>query len=171
MPTLPRPLPGDYAPYQADYLALVPEGDLVTFLGQQAEEVAELDLTESEALSRYAPGKWSPKELLGHLIDAERILAYRLLRIARGDSTPLEGFDQDAYILSANFDARDWEDLVAEFLTVRGASISLVESLNPEAYAQRGVANGFSLTASTLAHLFHGHAAHHLNILRKHYLG
>lgn len=171
MPVLPRPLPGDYAPYQADYLALVPEGDLVTLLGRQAEELAELDLTEDQALRRYAPGKWSPKELLGHLIDAERILAYRLLRIGRGDSTALEGFDQDAYILSAQFDAREWEDLVAEFLSVRGASISLVESLKPEAFAFRGLANGFSLTASALAHILHGHVAHHLNILRKHYLG
>lgn len=171
MSAMPRPLPGDFAPYQADYLALVPEGDLVSLLGQQAEEVAELDLTETQATSPYAPGKWSPKQLLGHLIDAERILAYRLLRIARGDCTPLEGFDQDAYILSAQFDARDLEDLVAEFLTVRGASISLVESLKPEVFGFRGMANGFSLTVPALACLLHGHVAHHLNILRKHDLG
>lgn len=166
MPTIPRPAPADHAPYQADYIALVAEGDLIAQLNRQAEEVAEFDLDDPEMQSP-APGKWSPRQVFGHLIDGERIMAYRLLRIARGDNTPLEGFDQDAFVASADFDGRDAEDLVAEFLSVRGATVTLLEGLKPEAFHRRGMANGFSVTASALAHVIYGHTAHHLNSLRQ----
>ena len=120
---------------------------------------------------RYAEGKWSVKEVIGHLSDAERIFAYRALRFARGDRTELAGFDENAYVPAGEFGARDFESLVAEWESVRRATLSLLRGLSPEAAARRGVANRQEISVRALAYILAGHIIHHGNILRERYLG
>jgi len=172
MSRIPRPAAQEYAPFYARYIEKVPEGDLPALLESQAAELARLlqGLDEAKALSRYAPGKWSIKETVGHLADGERVLAYRLLRIARGDATPLAGYEEDDYVQAACFDERPLPELLAEFQAVRKATLFLVKSLDSAAFARLGTANGNPFTAAALAHIIFGHVAHHLAILRERYL-
>ena len=170
--SVPRPGPGDYAPHYAKYIELVPEGDLVTHLVGQARHFEALlgAIDPERAPFRYAPGKWSIKELVGHCSDTERIMAYRLLRIARGDSTPLAGFEMDDYVRTAQADRRSLEDLASEFSDVRRATLSLLRSLAPEDLARRGTASGHTVSAGALAHIIAGHLSHHGKILEERYL-
>ena len=172
MMTQKRPDKGDYALYFEKYVALVPSGDFLEILeGQQRELVRLLSpLTDQQAEFRYAPGKWSIKETLGHVNDAERIFAYRLLRIARGDQTPLSSFEQDGYILTGNFSARTLSDLLQEFSTVRAASVSLVRSLDDAAWLRRGISSQKEVSALALAFIIAGHERHHRIILEERYL-
>lgn len=167
-----RPQKGDYALYYEKYIALVPSGDFLEILKGQERELTRLltPLTDPQGEFRYAPGKWSIKEVLGHINDAERIFAYRLLRIARGDQTPLPGFEQDNYIEPGNFSARKLADLLHEFSTVREASVSLVHSLDDAAWLRRGVASQKEVTVTALAFVIAGHERHHRIILEERYL-
>ena len=166
-----RPAPTEYAPYYERYVSLV-AGDVLETLERQGAETASLlgGLTEEQGGARYAPGKWSVKELVGHLIDTERVFAYRLLRVARGDRTPIEGFDQDPYVANSNADARTVGSLAEEFGHVRAATIALARSLDAAAWSRSGVANENEVTARALAHIVAGHEAHHVRILRERYL-
>ena len=166
-----RPAPDEYAPYYERYVSLV-AGDVLETLEQQGAETASLlrSLTEEQGDSRYEPGKWSVKELIGHLCDTERILSYRLLRIARGDRTPIEGFDQDPYVANSNAGARTLQSLAEEFGHVRAATLALVRSLDDAAWSRSGVAHENEISARALAHIIAGHEAHHVNILRERYL-
>lgn len=168
---IPRPAPHEYAPYYARYLEKVPEGPLLALLEDQLKALEDRlgALEEDAALRRYAPGKWSIKELVGHLADAERIMAYRLLRIARGDATPLPGFEEDAYVQTARFDRLALSDLLEEIKAVRRASLLLIRHLDAEDFARRGSANNNPVSAAALAHLIYGHTAHHLEVLRERY--
>ncbi len=172
-PGLTRPAPHEHAPYYCKYIELVPEGDLIAILGQQMEAtLAVLDnVTEAQSLHRYAPGKWSLREALGHMIDTERIFAYRLLRIARGDQTPLPGFEQDDYVTNGNWDARPWADLLEEFSVVRRATACLIRGVQPAAWARMGTASGNGLSARAAAYVIAGHELHHMNVVRSLYLG
>ncbi len=165
------PAEDEYAPFYAGYVGLASKGDLITRLEAQVQEVSALlrGLSEEEALSRYAPGKWSVKEVAGHLGDTERIMAYRALRIARGDQTPLPGFDENTFVASANFDARPLASLVEEWETVRRASLLLLRGLDGEAAGRRGTASGAPVTVRALAYIIAGHVEHHLEILRTRY--
>lgn len=167
-----RPEQGDYALYYEKYVALVPSGDFLEILQQQQRELNRLlePLTEQQAEFRYAPGKWSIKETLGHVNDAERIFACRLLRIARGDQTPLASFEQDGYIRTANFSARALSDILQEFSTVRAASVSLVRSLDDAAWLRRGIASQKEVSVLALAFIIAGHERHHRLILEERYL-
>jgi len=167
-----RPQKGDYALYYEKYIALVPSGDFLEILKGQQRELTRLltPLTDQQAEFRYAPGKWSIKEVLGHINDAERIFAYRLLRIARGDQTPLPGFEQDNYIEPGNFSARKLADLLHEFSTVREATVSLVNSLDDAAWLRRGMASQKEITVTALAFVIAGHERHHRIILEERYL-
>jgi hypothetical protein len=127
-------------------------------------------LTETQAATRYAPDKWSIKELIGHIIDGERVFAYRLLCFARQDQTPLPGFEQDDYVRAGNFDNRQWSDLVEEFELVRRANLSLLRSLDEEAWMRRGTANDDEVSVRALAYIIAGHETHHMQILRTRYL-
>jgi hypothetical protein len=169
--TFSPPAEGEYAPFYAGYVALASKGDLLTRLDAQIQEVQGLlrGLSEEEALARYAPGKWSVKEVAGHLADTERIMAYRALRVARGDTTPLPGFDENTYVAAANFDARPLPSLVEEWETVRRSSILLLRSFDAEAAGRTGTASGAPITARALAYIIAGHVAHHLEILRARY--
>ncbi|HEU4452701.1 MAG TPA: DinB family protein [Longimicrobium sp.] len=170
-----RPGAGEYAPYYERYVGRVPEGDVVELLAQQAGEAAAFlrAVPASRADHRYEPGKWSVKEVVGHVSDAERIFAYRLLRIARGDQTPLPGFDENEYaaVAGPGFSARTLESLVSEWEDVRRATLSLLHSLDREALARTGTASNFTVSARALAHILYGHMDHHLAILRERYLG
>jgi len=167
-----RPAADEYAPYYAKYVDLVPDGDIVTGLAEQIEDTLDLFrwLPEDRAATRYAPGKWSIKEVAGHLIDSERIFAYRALRFARGDRQPLAGFEQDQYIPAANFDARSMKDLADEFEHVRRSTILLFRSLDGEAWARRGIASEAEVSVLALAYIIAGHERHHMGVVRSRYL-
>jgi DinB superfamily len=162
----------EYAPYYARYISLVPAADLAhTLEAQLAESLPVLRaIGEQKSLYRYAPGKWSIKEVLGHLIDAERIFTYRALRFARNDQTPLPGFEQDPYVAAANFDARPWDDLVAEFEHVRRSSILFFGALTAEEMMRSGTASQNAITVRALGYIVAGHELHHMAILRDRYL-
>ncbi len=167
-----RPQSDEYIPYYGKYIALVPEGDLVETLRTQIGETLSLlrTIPEERASHRYAPGKWSIKEVIGHMSDVERIMTYRALRIARGDTTPLPGFDENAYVPAANFEARTLASLANELEAVRRAAVAFFETLDADAAARRGSANGNPISARALAYIIAGHELHHVAILRERYL-
>jgi hypothetical protein len=166
-----RPATGENSPWFAGYIARVPPGDILQRLVDQAGEVTEVftSIPADRLDFRYAPGKWSPLEIVGHLSDTERVLSYRALRIARADLTPLEGFDENGYVEAAAFAERSLPSLLEEFRSVRAASLTLLRSLSEEAWARRGVANGTPITVRALAWIMAGHATHHLIILHQRY--
>lgn len=172
MMTQKRPEKRDYAGYYEKYIALVPGGDFLEILDEQHAGLMRLvsPLTEEQAEFRYAPGKWSIKETIGHVSDAERIFAYRLLRIARGDQTPLASFEQEPYIETGNFSARKLRDLLDEFASVRKASITLIRSLDDKAWIRRGTASQKEISALALGFVIAGHERHHRMILEERYL-
>lgn len=168
-----RPAADEYAPYYSRYISRVPEGDVLELLERQGRESSALlrALPEGRGAHRYAPDKWSVKEVVGHVADSERIFSYRALRIGRADSTPLPGFEQDDFVRVAGSDRRPLRDLVAELEAVRAATIALFRGLDDEALARRGTASGQAVTARALAYIIAGHERHHLEILRGRYLG
>jgi uncharacterized damage-inducible protein DinB len=169
---IPRPDASEYAPHYETYVSKVPAGDVVTILEDQRQETQELlaGIPEGRALHRYAPGKWSIKEVVGHVTDAERVFCYRALRFARGDQTPLSGFDEKAYAPAGKFDLHALPDLAAELDAVRRATIALFSGLDAEALARRGTANAKQVSVRALAYIIAGHERHHVGILRERYL-
>lgn len=168
-----RPATSEYAPYYGLYIQNIPEGhDPLQHLREQPLLLKELlaDFTEEQALLRYAPGKWSIKEMLVHMIDTERIFAYRALRIARGDQQPLPGFEQDDFVPMSGADGRTLESILHEYDTVRAATLSLFESFQEAAYARTGTASNNPTSVRALAYILPGHEAHHLHILQDRYL-
>jgi DinB superfamily len=167
-----RPQPGEYNPYYDRYISLVGSGDIIAILEKQPREtVALFKSCGAQADSSYAPGKWTVKEMLGHVNDTERIMSYRALRIARGDQTPLAGFEQDDYIRDGKFSQRTLDDLIEEFTDVRKATLSLFRHLDAETGARRGVANKDPISARALAYIIAGHELHHRRVLEEKYLG
>lgn len=171
--TLVRPADHEYAPHYAGYVARVPDGDIMTLLARQMEETSAFlaGLTETQGNHRYAPGKWSIKEVVGHMADAERVFAYRALRFARGDATPLAPFDENAWVPEAGCDQRTLKDLTEEFRAVRHATIPLVRSLTDETAVRTGTASGRTVSVRALVYISLGHELHHLAVLRERYLG
>jgi hypothetical protein len=167
-----RPSKEEYGPYFHQYISLVPEEKVSDILTQSLEHTVEIfsAVSEQKGLHRYASGKWSLKEVLAHIIDTERIMSYRLLRIARGDKTPLAGFDQDEYIKGASFDSIPIVQLIEEYTNVRRATLSLLKGLSEEAWSRRGTANNNELSARALAYIIAGHELHHLNVIQDRYL-
>jgi uncharacterized damage-inducible protein DinB len=169
--SIPRPAAGEAAPFYHGYIAKVPGDNIGEQLAAQLDEVARLfaPLDDSSAVARYAPGKWSIKEVLGHLTDAERIYAYRLLRIARSDATPLAGFDENAYVPAGRFDERKLATLLQEFHAARLSTLALVDGIPAAAWSREGQASGKTVSARALAYIIVGHLTHHLGILRERY--
>lgn len=167
-----RPAVVDYAPYYGRYIARVPDGPILDTLRRQLGETLALvaGLPEVRARHRYAPGKWSVKEVLGHIADSERVFAYRGLRIGRGDTTPLAGFDQDAFAAIAPYDERPLAAVVAELQSVRAATLTLLEGFDDAAWGRRGTANDTSISVLAIAWIIAGHELHHREVLREHYL-
>lgn len=166
-----RPEADEYIPYFGKYIQLVPEGDLVELLRtQQTAICVELSkLDEARALHRYAPGKWSVKEVIGHLTDAERVFSYRALSFARGDEAPLPGFEETEWVPAARFDRRPLSALLAEWTAVRGATVALFTTFDETEWSRRGTANGNAMSVRALAFCIAGHELHHMAILRDRY--
>ena len=166
-----RPQPGEYAPYYDRYISLVQGEDILDTLDQQRRQTMLLlsGRNDEDGDFRYAPGKWSAKEVLGHVCDTERIFAYRALRIARADATPVEGFEQDDYVRNGPFAQRPLADLVEDFIAVRRATLSLLRNLDEAAWSRRGIANNNEVTVRALAYTIAGHELHHLRILEEKY--
>ena len=169
--TVGRPEADEIPSHYVGYIKRVPELDPVMACASQIEETAALlrGLSETEAMYRYARGKWSVKEVVGHLADVERIMAYRALRIARGDTTPLPGFDENTYVPVAKFDARSLADLFGELRTARAATLALLRTFDAEAWRRRGTASGKPVTVRALAFMIPGHERHHVEILKTRY--
>lgn len=168
-----RPDTDEYVPYYEKYISLVPEEeDVLTTLERQFENtLATLrGIPEERGDFRYAEGKWSIKELVGHLADSDRIFGYRALRFARNDQTPLPGFEQDDYVSNGRFGERRLSDLVEELEYVRKANLSLFRSLDDEAWTRRGDANGSMISVRAIVYIVAGHERHHMRILRERYL-
>lgn len=166
-----RPAATEYAPYFAQYVERVPEGDIVA---QLRENGAILNATfaaldDARGAHRSAEGKWSIREMLGHLIDSERIFVYRALCIARGDTTPLPSFDQHEYAAEAGSDARRLSDLRDELRALRESTIRFFASLPEHAWTRMGVASGKDVSVRALAHILVGHTRHHLQVLAEQY--
>ena len=166
-----RPGSDEYASCYEKYVSLITSDDIIGVLEAQRVQMAQLlaARSEREGNFRYAPGKWSVKEIIGHVCDAERIFSYRLLRIARGDETPLAGFEQDGYVAAGGFAERTLADVAAEFAAVRAATMALVQSLPPEAWKRSGTASDNPVTARALAYIIAGHELHHRKILDEKY--
>jgi len=166
-----RPDASEYTPYYERYIALVPGDNVILALETQRLHMVQVlsARSEREGNFRYGPGKWSVKEVVGHLADSERVFAYRAMRIARGDRTPLSGFEQDDYVRSGGFGERRLTDLAEEFAAVRSGSIALFRSLNEPAWSRRGVANNNEVSVRALAFITAGHELHHQRILEERY--
>jgi len=166
-----RPEAGEYNPYYERYISLVSGADILGTLDAQRRQMMLLlsGRDESEGDSRYAPDKWNAKEVLGHVCDTERIFAYRALRIARGDRTPIEGFEQDDYVKNGPFARMPLEELVEDYIAVRRATLTLLRNLDEAAWTRRGVANKNEITVRALAYLIAGHELHHRRILEEKY--
>jgi hypothetical protein len=166
-----RPDATEYAPFYASYVARVPEADVVSALRDSGREIiaALAAIPESRGGHRYAEGKWSVREVIGHLIDAERIFSYRALRVARGDATPLPPFDENAYVPTAGSEARTLADLVDELRAVRESTVRMFASFPGEAWTRTGIVSGREVSVRALAYITAGHARHHFAILRERY--
>lgn len=166
-----RPGPGEYAPFYETYVSKVQGGDVIAQLESQRLQTAQFFAasTERDGNFRYAPGKWSIKEVVGHLSDSERVFGYRAMRIGRGDQTALPGFEQEDYVKNGNFGEQSLADLVAEFGLVRAATLALLRSFNAEAWGRRGIASDNPVTVRALAFIIAGHELHHREILKERY--
>lgn len=167
-----RPEEGEFNPYYGKYIALVPDGDIVQVLKDQHTDTLAMlkGIPEARADYRYAEGKWTVKELLGHLTDAERVFVYRALCIARGDSQSLPGFEEDDYVRGASFNSLPLSKIIAEFEAVRAATLSFYENLSEEAWRRRGTANGSGVSVRAIAYILGGHERHHRQVLKDRYL-
>lgn len=174
-PTSPRstrPQPNEHSPYYGTYIARVPDGDIVATLARPADGALALlrALPESVGGTRYAEGKWSIREVIGHLIDTERVFAYRAMRFARADETELPGFDENAFVKHATFDARTIESLCLEFEAVRAASVSFFRNCTPDEWQRAGMANRARMSVRAYAWVTAGHELHHVDVLKARYL-
>lgn len=163
----------DYPAYFGHYLSQIsPEEPILNILQDRLDTYVATfkKMPEDQLLYRYAEGKWSIKEIIGHLIDAERIMAYRALRFARNDKTDIPGFDENIYVPAGKFDARNIEDLLHEWQTVRAATISLLNSLDEESLARGGKANGLYCTANAMLYIIAAHQEHHINVINDRYM-
>lgn len=167
-----RPEPSEHAPYYGKYIALVEGHDAVAALELSTRESDALlrSITEERSHHRYAPEKWSLREVFVHITDVERVFAYRALRLARGDATPLEGFDPDSWMHRAGADQRQWSDIAEEVRSVRAATLSLLHSLPPAAWAHAGTADDSPVSVRALAFIIAGHEMHHRQVIAERYL-
>jgi hypothetical protein len=162
----------EYAPYYGKYIALVGGNDVVAALEDQPRETVSLltGLTDEQGDYRYAADKWSIKEMLGHVVDAERVFSYRALRFARNDQTPLASFEQDGYVRAGNFSDCRLAGLIEEFVAVRRATVWLFRQLSAEAWMRRGIASDNPVSVRAIAYIIAGHELHHRRVLQEKYL-
>jgi hypothetical protein len=172
MPAIPRPVEGQFAHFHAAYVRDVPDGDVLALLERQGRETIALlrGLSETQSQHRYAPGKWSIREVVGHLIDAERVFTYRALSFARGDANALPGFDENAWGAATNAHRRPIAELLDELAAVRAATLALFRGFSDAEVARAGVASGQRMSVAGLAYVTAGHERHHVRILKERYL-
>jgi hypothetical protein len=170
--TIARPAPGEYNPYYERYISLVQGTDILGTLDSQRRQTMLLlsGRDEADGDFRYAPDKWSAKEVWGHVCDTERIFAYRALRIARGDQTPMEGFEQDGYVSNGPFASAPFSEIIEDYIAVRRATLTLLRNLDEAAWMRRGVANKNEVSVRAIAYTIAGHELHHRRILEEKYL-
>jgi len=166
-----KPEPGEYAPFYNTYVSLI-DGDIINLLTQLKDSTYQFftALPADKADYAYADGKWTIKELLGHMIDAERVFAFRILCFSRGDQNNLPGFDENDYVDNADFNNRTMTDLAEEFRTVRTANLFMLKSLTAEQSMLIGTANNYAVSVRALAYIMAGHELHHLRIIKERYL-
>ena len=167
------PKPEELSEYYQSYLKYVEPGDdLVALIRKQREETINFlaGITEDKASYAYAPGKWQLKEVVGHVCDTERILAYRALRISRKDNTPLPGFDENAYTPASNYGVRSLKNISEELATVRDSTISLIENFSPSMHGLKGICNDIEISVRAIVFMIYVHQAHHMGVIREKYL-
>ena len=166
-----RPAQAEYNQHYHGYVTAVPEGDLLDLLASQIKDTTKLltGVNEKKSRHRYAPDKWSVREVIGHLSDSERVFAYRALRFARSDATPLPSFDENAWAKASNADTLSLEDLSAELAAVRAATLALFRGFTDKEFARSGIASGNPITVRALAYIICGHERHHVRILHERY--
>jgi hypothetical protein len=169
---MPRPKPSEYPSYYEPYISLVKDDNVLRVLEDQVLSVQAVlsEVPEEREDFTYADGKWTLKEVMGHIIDSERIFAYRVLRIARNDKTPLPGYEQDDYVPNGNFNKRTLYDLGHEFGIVRESNLILFKNLGETAWSRTGIANEKEISVRALIYIIAGHAIHHVNVIRQKYL-
>jgi hypothetical protein len=168
-----RPERGEFPAESQVYIDCVKGDDIEAVLTEQLESTLRLLERIDDRVAgtfKYAPDKWTIKQVVGHISDSERVFAYRALRLARNDATPLPGFDQDAWDPFARSNDRSLADLLNEFSLVRQSTMALIRSIPADAWLRRGIANGHSVTLRGVAFQIAGHEAHHVRILREKYL-
>jgi hypothetical protein len=167
-----RPERGESAEYYHKYIDLVPSGDICRILETQSEQTLALlrGITEEQSRRRYAPEKWSIRQVLSHVNDTERVFTFRALWFARGFDSALPSFDQDVAVAHAAADDRPWSGHVEEFASVRAASLDLFQHLPSDAWLRRGIASNNPFTVRALAYITAGHLAHHVHIVKERYL-
>ncbi len=167
-----RPAADEYLAYYGRYIQRVPDGDVVATLSDQIGETLALlrGLPESVATYRYAPDKWSVNEMVGHMIDTEKIFAYRALRFARADKTPVPGYEQDDYVRNSSFNSYPLSELASELETVRRSTLYFFRHLEDDAWGRRGLANNAEVSVRALAYIIAGHELHHREMLHTRYL-
>lgn len=170
--TIDRPGETEYAPFYAGYVQSVPDGEVFEVLARQPDTLRSLLAELSAAQADFPPGpaEWSIKEVVGHINDSERIFSYRALRISRGDSAPLAGFEQDDYVREANFGERTLPDLLEEFELIRRANLLTFRGISQSASQRQGTASGYNVSVRALLFIMAGHVEHHQESLRKDYL-
>ncbi len=167
-----KPNPGDYAPYYERYISLLPDDDIISILEVQKKTSEEFlkTLSEEQGNISYAEGKWTIKEVIGHIIDVERVMAYRALSFSRNEEQSLPGFEQDDYITNSNYSQRSVEDLINEFKAVRNANLIMFKSFSDEMLKRGGIASDNKVTVLALIYIIAGHEKHHIKILKEKYL-
>jgi hypothetical protein len=167
-----RPKPDEFLPYYGTYINRVPDGDIVDTLSRQITETIAFfkSIPESKVDYQYAPGKWTIRQIMGHLSDGERVFQYRAFRFSRADATPVPGFEENDYVANAPFARVSMEKLIAEFEYLRRASIYMFSNLDAEAMGRVGVANGNPVSVRAIAFIMAGHELHHIQIVKDRYL-
>lgn len=166
------PAKNEYASYYQKYIELLPEGDVFDILEQQMRLTLDLllGMTDEQADFAYARGKWTIREVVGHMIDTERIFATRALCFARGETAPMPGYDQDAYVRSADFSSRSRSGLSGEYEHLRKSNLFLFSTWDPAVQMRRGMADGNEMSVRAIPFMIAGHERHHLNVITRHYL-
>jgi hypothetical protein len=165
-----RPQATEYPPFYQGYVARVPETDILQALLDQPKELKRVaDSVGARERFRYSPGKWSVREIFGHLVDAERFFGHRAFCISRSDPNPLPGFDENAYVAHSRYDSQSVADSVRAFTLLREANVQHLQSLSEDAWPLTGVANGANVTVRAVAYIMAGHALHHLAVLKERY--
>lgn len=167
-----RPAENDYAPYYKGYIEKIKGDDILNILLNQTKECQSVfnSFSVNKGNYKYAPGKWSVKEVIGHIMDTERVFTYRALCIARGEKQPLPGFEQDNYVKEGKFNRRTLDDIIYEFRLMREGNLLMFRNFDQEMLNRRGNASGFDVTVNALLFMIAGHAQHHMDILKERYL-